>query len=50
MVEHTFLAYFSLKKVEKGQIFDQNHGPTPLEKYQIFNFLNFVILESKNAF
>ena len=46
-----FLAYLSLKKkMEKIQIVDQNHGPTPLEKYQIFDFLNFVILESKNTF
>ena len=47
-----FLAYLSLKKkkIEKIQIVDQNHGPTLLEKYQIFDFLNFVILESKNTF
>ena len=54
MVEHIniFPAYLSFKKKkkEKIQIFDQNHGPTPLEKYQIFDFLNFVILESKNTF
>ena len=28
----------------------KNHGLTPLEKYQIFDFFNFVILGSKNAF
>ena len=42
-----------LPKIEtwkKFQIFDQNHGLTSLEKYQIFNFFNFVISESKNAF
>ena len=31
--------------MQKIQSFDQNHGPTPLEKYQTFNFFNFVILE-----
>ena len=53
MVEHINifpgLSFFK-KKMEKIQIVDQNHGPTPLEKYQIFDFLNFVILESKNTF
>ena len=29
---------------------NQNHGLTPLEKYQNFDFFNFVILESKTLF
>ena len=32
------------KKIEKWPIFDQNHGLTPLEKSQIFDFLNFSVL------
>ena len=37
--------------MEKFQIFDENHGPTPLEKLsRLFDFFNFLILESKNSF
>ena len=37
--------------MEKFQIFDKNHGPTPLEKLsRLFDFFNFLILESKNSF
>ena len=36
--------------MEKFQIFYQNHGLTPLEKSLFFEFFNFLILESKNAF
>ena len=45
MVKHIFLAYFSLKKKWKKfkLIFWPN--PAPLEKYQNFDFFNFVILE-----
>ena len=45
MVKHIFLAYFSLKKkMEKIQI-NFLTKPAPLEKYQNFDFFNFVILE-----
>ena len=48
IMKHILLVDFAKNKnVEKS--FDQNHGLTPLEKYQNFNFFNFVILESKNA-
>ena len=47
-MKHILLVDFAKNKnVEKS--FDQNHGLTPLEKYQNFNFFNFVILESKHA-
>ena len=37
--------------MEKFQIFDENHGATPLEKLsRFFDFFNFLILESKNSF
>ena len=32
------------KKLEKWQFLDQNHGLTPLEKSQFFDFLNFLFL------
>ena len=32
------------KKLEKWPFFDQNHGLTPLEKCQFFDFLNFLFL------
>ena len=32
------------KKLEKWQILDKNHELTPLEKYQFFEFLNFLFL------
>jgi len=36
--------------MEQFYIFDQNHGLTPWEKSWFFDFFNFLILESKNAF
>ena len=51
IVKHTFLAYFPLNKnLEKLAIFDQNHGLTPLEKPQFFDFFNFLFLQSRKAF
>ena len=32
------------KKLEKWPFLDQNHGLTPLEKYQFFNVSNFVFI------
>ena len=36
--------YCLQKKMEKSPLFDQNPGPTPLEKWQFFHFLNFLLL------
>ena len=40
-----FLGLYSLKKKswKNGHFSDQNHGLTPLEKCQFFDFLNFVL-------
>ena len=32
------------KELNKWQYFDQNHGLTPLEKCQFFDFMNFLFL------
>ena len=51
IVHLIFVAYFaSNRKMEKVQIFDQNHRLTHLEKSQFFNFFNFLFLQSKQAF
>ena len=41
-----FPGLYSLKKkkVDKRPFLDQNHGLTPLEKCQFFDFLNFLFL------
>ena len=45
IVKDIFLAYIGYKeKLEKRPFFDQNHGLTPLEKCQFFDFLNFLFL------
>ena len=36
--------------MEKFQIFDQDRGLTPSEKSRLFNFFDFLILESEKAF
>ena len=36
--------------MEKSPNLDQNHGLTPLEKTQFFDFFNFLFLKLKNAF
>ena len=33
-----------INKLEKWPFLDQNHGLTPLEKCQFFDFLNFLFL------
>ena len=38
------------KKMEKWPIFEQNHGLTPLQKCQFFDFLNFLFLLPRHAF
>ena len=57
MEKSWFFDFFNLqadfaknKNMEKFQIFDQDHGLTPLEKSRLFDFFDFLILESKNAF
>ena len=52
IIKQIFLSDFAKnKKMEKFQIFDENHGATPLEKLsRFFDFFNFLILESKNSF
>ena len=42
--------YYLKKKVRKMAIFDQNHGLTPLEKCQFFDFLDFLFLYPRKAF
>ena len=49
-MKHTFLQYFALKKkMEKLVIFDQDYGQTPLDKCQVFEYLNFSFLWSRKA-
>ena len=36
--------------MEKRPLLDQNHGLTPLEKCQFFDFLNLMFLEPKKPF
>ena len=51
IVNDIFLAYIALKKnLAKWPFLDQNHGLTPLEKCQIFHFLNFLFLQPRKAF
>ena len=38
------------KKLEKWPFFDQNHGLTPLEKCQFFDFLDFLFFKPRKAF
>ena len=51
IVKDIFLAYIAFKKkLEKWSFLDQNHGLTPLEKYQLFDSLNFLFLQPRKAF
>ena len=47
-----FPGLFSLKKkkLEKWQYLDQNHGLTPLQKWQFYDFLNFLFLQPRKMF
>ena len=42
--------YYIKKKLKKGPFLDQNHGLTPLEKCQFFDFSNFLFLQATKAF
>ena len=45
IVKHIFLAYFAKNENRaKFHISNQNHGLTPLEKSQFFDFFNFLFL------
>ena len=50
-VKDIFLPYIAVKKwFEKQPFLDQNHGLTPLEKCQFFDFLNLLFLQPRKAF
>ena len=50
-VNAIFLAFIAQKKkFGKMAIFDQNHGLTPWEKCQLFDYLNFLFLQPRKAF
>ena len=50
IIKDIFLAYIALeKKFGKWPSLDQNHGLTPLEKCQFFNFWNFLFLQPRKA-
>ena len=42
--------YCLKKKLKKWPFLDQNHGLTPFEKCEFFDFLIFLFLQSKKAF
>ena len=49
--KRNFPGLYCLKKtLEKQQFLDQNHGSTPLEKCQFFDFFNFLLLQPRKAF
>ena len=51
IVKDIFLAYIGLnKKLKKWPFLDQNHGLTPLQKCQFFDFLNFLFLQARKLF
>ena len=44
IIKHYFMFYIDQKKLKTWPILNQKHGLTPLEKGQIFDFLNFLFL------
>ena len=51
IIKDIFMAYIAYKKkLEKWPFLDQNHGLTPLEKCQFFDFLDFMILQPRKVF
>ena len=51
IIKDIFLTYIAVKKKSQKQPFlDQNHGLTPLEKCQFFDFLKFLFLQLRKAF
>ena len=50
-MKNIFLAYIDQeKKMEQWPFFDQNHGLTPLEKSQFFDYLNFFFYRLERRF
>ena len=47
---HFPLLHCLKKKIEKWPFFDQNHGLTPLEKFQFLDFLNYLFLQPTKSF
>ena len=47
---HFLRVYCQKKKLEKWPFLNQNHGLTPLKKFQFFDFLNFFFLRPRKAF
>ena len=45
-----FFRLLPKKKLEKWPYFDENHGLTPLEKCQFYDFVNFLFLQPRKAF
>ena len=51
IIKDIFLGYIAQKKkLEKWSFFDQNHGLTPMKKFLIFDFLNFMFLQPRKSF
>ena len=51
IVKDIFLSYIALKKkLLKWPFLDQNHGLTPLEKCQFFDFFKFMFSQPRKAF
>ena len=51
IIKDIFLIYIAEKKrMEKRPVLYRNHGLTPLEKCQVFHFLNFMFLQPRKAF
>ena len=51
IAKHSFLAYFGKKKnLSKNPFLSKNHGLTPLEKWQFFDFLNYLFLQPRKVF
>ena len=49
ITKHIFLTQIVLKKREKWPILDQNHGLSPLDKSQFFDFFNLLVFLSQKG-
>ena len=51
IIKDIFLAYIAKKKnLDKWPVLDQNHGLTPLEKSQFFDYSELLFLQPRKAF
>ena len=50
IIKDIFLAKIALKKIGKLPFLDQNYGLNPLKKCHIFDCLNFLFLQPRQAF